>query len=83
MIRFEAMVIDLILDRRDGVEYDPRDFYYEVSKYGDVFPEIVFPITAALDGGGEADVRRELCSYVDEMGYDPGIKDYINSVEWL
>ena len=30
------MIVDLILDRRAGDEYDPRRFYSEVSEYGDV-----------------------------------------------
>ena len=50
------MIIDLILDRVDGKPYVPADFYRSVAEYGTVFPEIVFPITGALDGGEETDV---------------------------
>lgn len=41
------MIIDLILDRVNGKPYVPADFYRSVAEYGTVFPEIVFPITAA------------------------------------
>lgn len=77
------MIIDLILDRVNGKPYVPADFYRSVAEYGTVFPEIVFPITAALDGGAEADVQRELCAYVENGEYSRDICDYIKSVKWL
>ena len=77
------MIIDLILDRKDGLKYNALDFYMEVFYYGCVWPELANPITRAMDGGEDADVRKALCDYVDAGGYPEHIKDYINSVEWL
>mgnify|MGYP003196611153 FL=1 len=45
------MIIDLILDRKDGKEYVPGDFYTGVMGYLDVFPEIVIPIAEAMENG--------------------------------
>jgi len=76
------MIIDLILNRKDGYEYSARDFYYDVLGYRDIWPELSDPITKAMDSGTEADVRRELCKYINN-GYNPKIKKYINSVNWI
>lgn len=77
------MIIDLILDRKNGKEYAPGDFYTGVMGYLDVFPEIVMPIAEAMDYGEEADVQRELCAYVENGEYSRDICDYIKSVKWL
>lgn len=77
------MIIDLILDRRDGesygVPYSPHDFYYDVFRYG----EIGHGITAAMDYGEEEDVRRELCKYIIANEYNPEICAYVNARNWL
>lgn len=86
------MIIDLILDRkenankvvRDGKlyitpEYNAKRFYNDVAGY----EEIGYGIGDALDGGEEKDVKRELCNYIKENGYNEAICDYINSVNWL
>lgn len=78
------MIIDLILDRRDGVPYDDAfekcAYLYEEAQIFH-FDELA----QALDGGTESDVRNALCRYVDANGYGhiPGIKEYIRSVRWL
>lgn len=77
------MVIDLILDRKYGAKYKAREFYTDMMRYHDIFPEITEPILSALDGGTEKDVKRELCKYIREQGYNEGICGYINSVTWL
>lgn len=77
------MIIDLILDRKDGEAYNPKEFYMEVMDYGETWPDIAFPIASAMDSGTEQDVKNELCRYVLECGYNPQICEYINSVEWL
>lgn len=77
------MIIDLILDRKDGVEYDPREFYNEVMGYRDTFPELADPITMAMDEGNEEDVRNALKDYIDKAGYPAKLKDYIDSEDWL
>lgn len=73
------MIIDCILDRKDGEPYSPETFYKDVFEYGDVG----FDITRAMDGGTEQDVKNALKQYIDNQGYAPEIKDYIDSVEWL
>ena len=60
-------------------KYDPHTFYMDIMGYG----EIGNAITAAMDYGNEADVKAALCRYIDEQGYNPDIKVYINSVNWL
>ena len=77
------MIIDLILDRKDGIEYNAREFYLQVQSYGEVFGNIAYDITRAMDEGDEEDVKRELRHYVIEQGYNPAICDYIDSVNWL
>lgn len=73
------MIVDLILDRKDGVEYHAPDFYRNCVCYGDVGEEI----TRAMDLGTEEDVKKALCQYIDDQEYNPEIKKYIMSVEWL
>lgn len=77
------MIIDLILDRMDGDVYSPYSFYNELQEYGNTFNEIAWDIARAMDEGTEEDVKRELCRYVLEQGYNPQICDYITSVNWL
>ena len=78
------MIIDLILDRRGGVAYDPAEFYNDVRGYVDIFPDTNSgSIAAALEGDCEQRVKLELCLYVLDGGYNPEICDYINSVSWL
>lgn len=77
------MIIDLILDRKDGQQYNANEFYNDVMQYAETWPETANPITRAMDEGDENDVRRQLCAYIDEQQYNPEIKDYINSVQWL
>lgn len=77
------MIIDLILDRKDGAFYDPHDFYMEVASYGEITPVHSERITRAMDCGEEEDVRRELMNYILQNGYNENLKDYIESVKWL
>lgn len=77
------MIIDIILDRKCGEKYSPREFYRSIMEYGEMWPGIAWPIARAMDGGTEKDVKRELCEYIDNNGYNPEIKEYINSVNWL
>lgn len=81
------MIIDLILDRKDGEPfgdvYDARQFYFDVMQYNDLTPDASREITAAMDYGADADVRASLCRYIDSNGYNPEIKNYINSSMWI
>lgn len=77
------MIIDLILDRKDGVfygdQYDAREFYTGCMRYG----EIGWGIARAMDGGTEEDVKDALCQYIEKNDYNPLICDYIKAINWL
>jgi hypothetical protein len=77
------MLIDLILDRRDGCKYDPVDFAFGVNDYAQIWPDLCGPVLAALSSHVEQAVKHALCGYVLGAGYNPEICDYINSVAWL
>lgn len=78
------MIIDLILDRKDGYAYDPKEFYDEVTEYASDFDaNYMRDIARALDSGTNKDIQKALCKYIDIESYNPKIKDYINSVNWL
>ena len=73
----KIMVIDYILDRKDGYEYDVKEFYDACMAYEE------FDIARALDGGTEKDVKKALCDYVIYNDYPKSICKYINSENWL
>ena len=93
------MIIDLILDRKDddallaqgythkrygdgtviALEFSPEKFYRDVMRYGD----IGHAITSAMDYGTGDDVKKALCDYIDDNGYNPEIKGYVSSVNWI
>jgi hypothetical protein len=71
------MVIDLILDRKDGKEYNAKQFYNSVTEYG------FYTIAEALDNGENKDVQKVLCDYITDYGYPNKIKDFINNKNWI
>lgn len=73
------MIIDCILDRRDGSLYSPDDFYRNVFAYGEVGEDI----TKAMDFGTEQDVKSAICEYIIRNEYDPDICGYVWSNRWL
>ncbi len=73
------MIIDKILDRKDGQPYNAGKFYRDCRAYGDIGNDIV----NALDSGTEEQVKSALCAYVIENEYRPAICNYINRVTWL
>ena len=83
------MIIDLILDRKDNAEiygtdsYNAHDFYVECMEYNRIFRGIADGITRAMDFGTEEEVRKELCKYITNNGYNAEICNYINSVKWI
>lgn len=79
----DIMLVDFILDRRDGIEYDPRELYDYCNEMGAIFGDSYWNVARALDGGTNEDIRLELCAYILGGGYNPQICDYINSVDWL
>ena len=78
-----VMIIDLILDRKDGVSYRPEKFYRDVLCYGYTAPDAVNDITRAMDYGTEKDVKNALCRYVIFGRYNGDICEYIKAVNWL
>ena len=73
------MIIDKILDRKDGIEYKPAKFYKDISEYG----EISNGIASAMDEGSEEDVKNELVKYITENDYNPEIIEFINDNKWI
>lgn len=73
------MIIDLILNRKDGKEYNPKKFYNEVKNHG----AIGYDIVDALDSGTEKDVVKWLAHYIVFYDYNLDIINYIKSVKWL
>ena len=71
------MVIDYILDRKDGYGYDVKEFYDACMAYEE------FDIARALDSGTEKDVKKALCNYIIDNDYPKSICKYINSENWL
>lgn len=81
------MIVDYILDRKcdedNGIyEFNARDFYNYVSEEESVFG-FKPSIARALDCGTNADVQKRLCQYLDNGNYNPAIKDYVNSKNWI
>lgn len=77
------MIIDLILDRKDGNEYNAHDFYFECLEYNRIFDGIANDILQCMDEGDETDVRVSLCRYILKNEYNPDLCSYICSVKWL
>ena len=78
------MIIDKILDRKDGTPYNAREFYNAMMEYEGFFKfDPPFAISRAMDSGTEADVKAALCHYIISQEYNPEICDYINSVIWV
>ena len=77
------MIIDLILDRKDGCGYNAKEFYNEIMEYSTIFDGIGDKITFAMDYGTEKDVQKALCNYIIDNEYNPNICDFINSKNWL
>ena len=73
------MIIDIILDRKDGEKYSTKKFYNDIINYG----EISWKIAEAMDNGEEEDVKKVLNVYIAENDYNPEIIKYINSQKWL
>lgn len=81
--QLNEMVIDLILDRKEGAAYSPKDFYGDCMQYSSTFNGIADAITRAMDEGTEEDVKKAICDYIRANGYNEKICDFVNSVQWL
>lgn len=76
------MIIDLILDRKNGIEYNAEEFYRDVLEYENIF-ELSHDITLSMDYGNNKEVQNALCKYIDDQNYNPDLKQYICSVDWI
>ena len=76
------MIIDLILDRKDGKTYDVYEFFRYVRQYEDIF-KFDPDISKALDYGSESDIKEALKRYISKQGYNEKINAYIDSVNWI
>ena len=47
------------------------------------YGEVGFGITRAMDTGTELEVKKSLYQYLADQDYNPDIKTFIDSVEWL
>ena len=74
------MIIDVILDRMDG-------YYYGKEQARAIYDYATFfhmeELASALDGGNNEEVTEALCKYIDDNEYNPQVKEYIRSVEWV
>jgi len=77
------MIIDLILERKEEEgfqkKYIPKKFYNDCMEYGTIGHDI----TKAMDYKTEAEVKKELCHYIINNGYNEDICNYINSRNWI
>ena len=79
------MLIDAILDRRadreDGIfNYDPKKLYnYLIDSIHPSYHDVA----SAMDKGSNTEVQAAMCAYIDLEEYNPYIKCFVNSVDWL
>ena len=75
------MIIDIILDRKDGaIDYAPETHLKAIYDYAT--DAGMSDIARALDSGNEADVRAALMCYIATCGYPLELLDYIASERW-
>lgn len=80
------MIIDLIIERKDGTKYNPEDFYKDVCDYEEIFfkeDDTLPAISKAMESKNEWKVKKELCWYIISQEYNPELCSYIMSVKWL
>ena len=74
------MIIDAILDRKDGSPYTK-----ETAKY--IYDQAMFfemdELARAFDLGENSDCQKQLAEYIDRNGYNENIKAYIYSQKWV
>ena len=75
------MIIDVILDRREGaISYDASKHLKAIYDYAT--DSGMNDIATAVDGGTEDDVKAALMRYITACGYPLELLDYIASVRW-
>ena len=71
------MIIDVILDRYDYEEYNPKDLYMSARRDG------YEDVSRAMDYDGNEEIVDALCNYIVENGYNPTLCEYIKGCDWL
>lgn len=74
------MIVDRILDRKDGTPYNAKELYDYCKDVGEGIGD---DIVDALDYKTEEEVKDALCNYIVAQGYNLDICDYIRSVNWI
>ena len=75
------MIIDIILDRRDGaIDYAPETHLKAIYDYAT--DSGMTELATAVDGGTEDDVKAALMCYISTCGYPLDLLDYIARVRW-
>lgn len=73
------MIVDMILDRKDGTPYNAKAFYDYCMEEQTVFGYYIGgEIATAMDIKRNEQVQAALCKYIMEQGYNPEICDYIS-----
>lgn len=79
------MLIDKILDRKADMENG--FFRYDTKELYDYLIDSIHPsyhdVARAMDKGSNTEVQAEMCAYIDLEEYNPDIKWFVNSVDWL
>lgn len=76
----DRLIIEIIKERIDTGAYDRTELYTICTKGLPSAEES--RVARALTYGDENDVKDELKAYIDNFGYDPEFKAYIDSVNW-
>lgn len=75
------MIIDIILDRKDGaISYDASKHLKAIYDYAT--DAGMTELATAVDGGTEDDVKAALMCYISTCGYPLELLDYIARVHW-
>ena len=78
------MIVDMILDRKDGTPYNAKAFYNYCMEEWSIFKYYIGEeITRAMDAGDNERTQAALCKYIEEQGYNPEICSYINGKNWI
>ena len=79
------MIIDVILDRKGGCDYNINGSWCSLeSLYKYTLGNAWFnDLGRAIDSGDEVDIKHELIMYIINNGYNTDIIKYILSVDWL
>lgn len=77
-------ILNLILKRIAGEEFLPENFYRAMLTCKGFFTfDPPFCISKSMSDETEENVKKELCNFIANQGYDQSLCDYINSVNWL